>query len=103
LGRHSDSDPAGPGRRRGHDRIARRHLHLAGGPGPDSRDPAPDGLQRRREEDCDWAIPYLALGLDAFEPDRGEAMRRAAEQTMRRWRAEHAALLCVAPETRGAE
>ena len=55
------------------------------------------------EEDCDWAIPYLALGLDAFEPDRGEAMRRAAEQTMRRWRAEHAALLCVAHETRGAE
>ena len=27
------------------------------------------------EEDCDWAIPYLALGLDAFEPDRDRGPR----------------------------
>ena len=26
------------------------------------------------EEDCDWALPYLALGLDAYEPDAARAL-----------------------------
>ena len=49
------------------------------------------------EEDCDWAIPYLALGLDAFEPnrDRGPRLRQAARLTVWRWHHDHAALLCV--------
>ena len=50
------------------------------------------------EEDCDWAIPYLALGLDVFEPERGAAMRRAAIRTVRQWHAGHTALLGVGPE-----
>jgi hypothetical protein len=28
------------------------------------------------EEDCDWAIPYLALGLDAFETESGDGARQ---------------------------
>jgi hypothetical protein len=49
------------------------------------------------EEDCDWAIPYLALGLHAFEGDRGAALRMAAVRTVRRWHAAHAEALGVGP------
>jgi hypothetical protein len=47
------------------------------------------------EEDCDWALPYLSLGLDAFEPDRarGAEMWAAAVRTVQRYHAHHAALL----------
>ncbi|HEX4183204.1 MAG TPA: hypothetical protein VHY34_08090 [Caulobacteraceae bacterium] len=43
------------------------------------------------EEDCDWAIPYLVLGLDAFEHD---AVRRAecwaaARATLARFHPSH--------------
>lgn len=50
------------------------------------------------EEDCDWALPYLALGLDAFEPDPGEAARQRALaiRTVRAVHPQHAALLGVA-------
>ncbi|MBB3892853.1 hypothetical protein GGQ61_003591 [Phenylobacterium haematophilum] len=50
------------------------------------------------EEDCDWALPYLALGLDAHEDDpvRGPALRAAAERTIRAYHPQHAALLGVA-------
>jgi hypothetical protein len=50
------------------------------------------------EEDCDWALPYLALGLDAFEADavRGAEMHQAAVLTVQRWHPQHAALLGVA-------
>ena len=39
------------------------------------------------EEDCDWCIPYLVLGLDAFEPDaaRGAECRAAAHATLARF------------------
>lgn len=47
------------------------------------------------EEDCDWAIPYLALGLDVFEPGRGQAMAQAARRTIWRWHRAHAGLLGV--------
>ena len=49
------------------------------------------------EEDCDWAVPYLALGLQAFEGDRGAAIRRAAVRTVRRWHPAHAEALGVGP------
>ena len=50
------------------------------------------------EEDCDWALPYLALGLDAFEGDaaRGAAVRAAAVRTVQVYHPQHAALLGVA-------
>lgn len=50
------------------------------------------------EEDCDWALPYLALGLDAHEADpaRGPALRAAAERTIRAHQPQHATLLGVA-------
>jgi len=48
------------------------------------------------EEDCDWAIPYLALGLHAFDGARGGPLRLAAERTVRRWHARHAEVLGVA-------
>lgn len=50
------------------------------------------------EEDCDWALPYLALGLDAHERDaaRGARMREAAIRTVQRYHPHHAALLGVA-------
>jgi hypothetical protein len=37
------------------------------------------------EEDCDWCIPYLALGLHRFEPDVGRAAQNvaAAQKTFR--------------------
>lgn len=46
------------------------------------------------EEDCDWAIPYLALGLHAFEP-QGEATARDARRTLWRWHRAQAGLLGV--------
>ena len=54
------------------------------------------------EEDCDWALPYLALRLDAFEtdPDRGSTMRAAAARTVARWHPQHAALLGGGSEDR---
>jgi len=50
------------------------------------------------EEDCDWAIPYLALGLDAYEPDpgRGPKLLAAAVRTVRDCHPRHAALLGIA-------
>jgi hypothetical protein len=46
------------------------------------------------EEDCDWCIPYLALGLHAFEASsEGRDHVRAAWLTLERWHADHAALL----------
>lgn len=55
------------------------------------------------EEDCDWALPYLALGLDAFETDvaRAAEMHQAAVRTVQRWHPQHAALLLAAAELRG--
>jgi hypothetical protein len=52
------------------------------------------------EEDCDWALPYLALGLDAFEPEpaRGPALRAAAIRTVRAYHPDHVALLGLAAE-----
>jgi hypothetical protein len=47
------------------------------------------------EEDCDWAIPYLALGLHVFEPERGDAVRAAARQTLWRWHRPNAGLLGI--------
>lgn len=49
------------------------------------------------EEDCDWAIPYLALGLDRFEADVGRAgvLRDAARRTAWTCHRPHAALLGV--------
>ncbi len=54
------------------------------------------------EEDCDWALPYLALGLDAFERDaaRGAEVWAAAVRTVQRYHPDHAALLGVALEGR---
>jgi hypothetical protein len=40
------------------------------------------------EEDCDWSIPYLALGLHRHEDpatDRGEQLRSAARVTFQRF------------------
>ncbi len=49
------------------------------------------------EEDCDWALPYLALGLDAFEADAARAaeMHQAAVRTVQKFHPQHAALLGV--------
>lgn len=47
------------------------------------------------EEDCDWAIPYLTLGLRAFEPERGEANAHAARRSSWRWHRVHAGALGV--------
>ena len=45
------------------------------------------------EEDCDWCIPYLLLGLDAFEPDaaRGAECWAAARATLARFHPTHVA------------
>ncbi len=75
---------------------------------------SPDALQRvpaplRRtaysqggwfEEDCDWAIPYLALALHRFEADvgRGEHLRDLARRTIWTYHRPHAALLNVATD-----
>ena len=50
------------------------------------------------EEDCDWALPYLALGLDAFEVDapRAAEVWAAAVRTVQRYHPYHAQLLGVA-------
>ena len=53
------------------------------------------------EEDCDWALPYLALGLEAYEPDAARAAEvwAAAVRTVQRFHPHHAVLLGVpAPE-----
>lgn len=52
------------------------------------------------EEDCDWAIPYLALGLDRFEPDAGrsESLRDAARRTAWTYHRAHAASLGVSAD-----
>ena len=49
------------------------------------------------EEDCDWALPYLALGLDAFERDAARAaeVHQAAVRTVQRWHAPLAAVLGI--------
>jgi hypothetical protein len=49
------------------------------------------------EEDCDWALPYLALGLDAYEPDAARAAEvwAAAVRTVQRYHPHHAVLLGV--------
>jgi hypothetical protein len=49
------------------------------------------------EEDCDWALPYLALGLHAHEHDaaRGAEVHAAAVRTVRRYHPQHCALLGV--------
>jgi hypothetical protein len=54
------------------------------------------------EEDCDWALPYLALGLDAFEPDaaRGAEVWAAAVRTVQRYHSQHGALLGLDAEGR---
>ncbi len=43
------------------------------------------------EEDCDWCIPYLALGLHAFEdtPERQAGIRMAARRTFGACHAAH--------------
>lgn len=55
------------------------------------------------EEDCDWALPYLALGLDAYERDaaRGGEVWAAAVRTVQRFHPQHAELLGVAGEAEG--
>ena len=55
------------------------------------------------EEDCDWALPYLALRLDAFEGDaaRGAKVRAAAVRTVQVYHPQHAVLLGVAREPGG--
>lgn len=56
------------------------------------------------EEDCDWALPYLALKLDALEPDAASAAERwtAAVRIVQRYHPQHAALLGVAAEHQAA-
>ena len=55
------------------------------------------------EEDCDWALAYLALGLDGHEPDAARAaeVRAAAVRTVQRHHPPHAALLGVSPVAGG--
>ena len=55
------------------------------------------------EEDCDWAIPYLALGLDAFEPDAARAAEvwAAAVHTVKRYHPQHATTLGADSEPGG--
>jgi hypothetical protein len=57
------------------------------------------------EEDCDWCIPYLALGLHRFEPDaeRGRRYLEAAEKTFRLAHREHAGLLALEAEVQAQE
>ena len=52
------------------------------------------------EEDCDWALPYLVLGLDAYEQDAARAaeLHQAAVRTVQRYHPQHAALLGVAAD-----
>jgi hypothetical protein len=55
------------------------------------------------EEDCDWALPYLALGLDAFEADAARAAEvwSAAVRTVQRYHPQHATRLGVAASAGG--
>jgi hypothetical protein len=55
------------------------------------------------EEDCDWALPYLALGLDTHEPDAPHAarVRAAAIRMVQLFHPAHAALLGAAPASEG--
>jgi hypothetical protein len=55
------------------------------------------------EEDCDWAIAYLGLGLDAFEPDAARAAEvwAAAVRTIQRYHPQHAALLGADASSKG--
>ncbi len=52
------------------------------------------------EEDCDWALPYLALRLDGFERDaaRGAEVWAAAKRTVERFHPQHVPLLCAPAE-----
>jgi hypothetical protein len=45
------------------------------------------------EEDCDWAIPYLVLGLDRYERTgaRGADVIEAARRTLARFHPQHVA------------
>lgn len=47
------------------------------------------------EEDCDWCIPYLALGLHRFDgpQDRQDRMLAAAQRTLQAYHTAGAALL----------
>lgn len=47
------------------------------------------------EEDCDWCIPYLALGLHRFDgpKDRQDRVLAAARRTLQSFHASGAALL----------
>ena len=47
------------------------------------------------EEDCDWAIPYLILRLDRFEPTaaRGAEVTEAARRTLARFHPQHVSTL----------
>lgn len=49
------------------------------------------------EEDCDWALPYLALGLEAHERDAARAaeVHAAAIRTVQGYHPQHADLLGV--------
>jgi hypothetical protein len=53
------------------------------------------------EEDCDWCIPYLALGLHRFEPDagRGAEMLETARRTLLSCHGALASLLADGPGT----
>jgi hypothetical protein len=55
------------------------------------------------EEDCDWALPYLALGLDAFEGDAARAAEcwSAAVRMVQRYHPQHALLLSIPGESGG--
>lgn len=55
------------------------------------------------EEDCDWALPYLALRLDAFEADAARAAEvwAAAVRTVQIYHPQHAALLGFSGESGG--
>jgi hypothetical protein len=57
------------------------------------------------EEDCDWSIPYLALGLDRFEtePGRGDRMGDAARRTLWACHRDHAPLLGLPADAGGKE
>jgi hypothetical protein len=50
------------------------------------------------EEDCDWSIPYLALGLHRFDgpQDRQDRVQAAARRTLQTYHASSAALLDAA-------
>jgi hypothetical protein len=55
------------------------------------------------EEGCDWTLPYLALGLDAFEADASRAAEvwAAAMRTVQLYHPRHAALLGFAGDEGG--